>query len=383
MDSCDVLIVGGGPGGSSCAWALRDSGLDVLVIDRSVFPRHKLCGGWITPLVLDELDIDPQHYAPGRTLQPISGFRLSSIGGPQTDVRCEGVISYGIRRCEFDEYLLRRSGARLREGEPITSIERANGGWLVNSNIRARVLVGAGGHFCPVSRYLGNKGAPAPVVAQEIEFEMDTAQAASSKITGDLPELFFCRDMRGYGWIFRKDNFLNVGLGRTDNHEISRHVTDFVGYLKKTRAVEVPGNGISGHAYGLFGHSQRTILGDGILLIGDAAGLAYPESGEGIRPAIESGLIAAHVILFASGDYRTRRLRMYPELLTARLHRERSRLDTLSKLLPHAMREMLGRQLLRSHSFCRNVVIDRWFLRVAEQRLAFAPQPLQQELTTT
>ena len=60
---------------------------------------------------------------------------------------------------------------------------------------------------------------------------MDPAQAASSKIAGDLPELFFCRDMRGYGWVFRKDNYLNVGLGRTDSHEISRHVKDFVGYL--------------------------------------------------------------------------------------------------------------------------------------------------------
>jgi geranylgeranyl reductase family protein len=383
MDSCDVMIVGGGPAGSSCAWALRDSGLDVLIVDRSAFPRHKLCGGWITPLVLDELEIHSNDYAPGRTLQPISGFRLSAIGGPQVDVRSDGVVSYGIRRCEFDEYLLRRSGARLREGEPITSIVRSDGGWLVNGNIRARVLIGAGGHFCPVSRYLGNKGAPAPVLAQEIEFEMDPAQAASSKIAGDLPELFFCRDIRGYGWIFRKDNYLNVGLGRTDSHEISRHVKDFVGYLRQTRAVEVPDNGISGHAYGLFGHSHRNILDDSVLLIGDAAGLAYPESGEGIRPAIESGLIAAHAILSANADYSARQLGLYRDLLTSRLQRERSRLDALSKLLPHTMREVLGRQLLRSNSFCRNVVSDRWFLRIAEQRLAFEPQPVGQELAAT
>jgi len=221
------------------------------------------------------------------------------------------------------------------------------------------------------------------VLAQEIEFEMDPAQASTSKIAGDLPELFFCRDMRGYGWIFRKDNFLNVGLGRTDSHEISRHVKDFVRYLKKTRGVEVPSNGISGHAYGLFGHSHRNILDDGVVLIGDAAGLAYPESGEGIRPAVESGLIAAHTILVANGDYRTRQLALYRDLLTSRLQRERSRIDTLSQLLPHTLREILGRQLLRNNSFCRNVVIDRWFLRVAEQRLAFEPRPVQQELTAT
>ena len=109
--------------------------------------------------------------------------------------------------------------------------------------------------------------------------------------------------MLGYGWVFRKDNYLNVGLGRTDSHEISRHVKDFVGYLAKTRAVETPDTGIAGHAYGLVGRSHRKILDDGVLLIGDAAGLAYPESGEGIRPAIESGLIAAHAILSAEGNY--------------------------------------------------------------------------------
>lgn len=374
------MIVGGGPAGSACAWGLRNSGLDVLIVDRSTFPRNKLCGGWITPLVLDELEIAPEHYAPGRVLQPISGFLLSAIGGPQVDIRCERIVSYGIRRCEFDEYLLRRSGARIREGVPITSIERSDGGWLVSREIRARVLIGSGGHFCPVSRYLGNKGAPAPVVAQEIEFEIDPRHAAGSSIAGDLPELYFCRDMRGYGWVFRKANFLNVGLGRTDPHEISGHVKDFVGFLKKTRHVEVPNTGISGHAYGLFGRSHRTIFYDGVLLIGDAAGLAYPESGEGIRPAVESGLIAAHSILSAAGDYRARQLSRYLELLNSRLHRERSRLDALAQHLPHAIREILGRQLLRNRSFCRNVVIDQWFLRVAEQRLAFGPQPVQHEL---
>lgn len=379
MDACDVVIVGGGPAGSSCAWALRDSGLDVLILDRATFPRHKLCGGWITPLVLEELDISPAHYSPGRTMQPITGFRLSAIGGPQVEVRSDQVVSYGIRRCEFDEYLLRRSGARIREGVSLTSIERSDGAWIINGDIRARTLVGAGGNFCPVSRYLGNKGAAA-VAAQEIEFEMPAAQAVASKVTGEIPELFFCRDTLGYGWLFRKDNYLNVGLGRTDSHEISSHVREFVGYLAKTRAVAVPDTGIAGHAYGLFDRSQRKIVGDGVLLIGDAAGVAYAESGEGIRPAIESGLIAAHVILSAEGDFSARSLGLYRELLNSRLRREQSRMEAISQLLPHAIKEFAGRQLLRNHSFCRNVVMDRWFLRVAEQRLAFGPQPVQREL---
>jgi flavin-dependent dehydrogenase len=380
MDACDVAIVGGGPGGSSCAWALRNCGLDVVVLDRAVFPRNKLCAGWITPLILEELEFIPEDYPRDRVLQPITGFRISAIGGPQVEIRGETVVSYGIRRCEFDEWLLRRSKARMREGTAINSITRANGEWIINGELRARMLVGAGGHFCPVGRYLGNKGSPAPVLAQEVEFEIPPAQAEQSRVDGHMPELFFCRDMLGYGWVFRKDNWFNVGLGRTDSHEISRHVKDFVGYLGRTRGVETPANRIAGHAYGLWGKSQRKILDDGVLLVGDAAGLAYPESGEGIRPAIESGLMAAHTILSAEGNYSTRNLNLYRELLTRRLQRETTRSETLSQLLPHAVKEVAGRMLLRSHSFCQNVVVNQWFLRVAEQRLSFDTQPIQREL---
>jgi hypothetical protein len=109
-------------------------------------------------------------------------------------------------------------------------------------------------------------------------------------------------------------------------------------------------------------------------LIGDAAGLAYPESGEGIRPAIESGLIAAHSILSAQGDYSASRLELYRELLNDRLRQKRNTLESLGRLIPQSVREICGRSLLRSHSFCRNIVCDRWFLRVDERPLAFTSQ---------
>ena len=383
MDSCDVLIVGGGPAGSSCAWGLRQSGLDTLLIDRSTFPRNKLCGGWITPLVFEALDVDPEAYAHGRILQPISGFRLSCIEGPQVDISYGRTISYGILRCEFDEYLLRRCGARIREGVAFDSIERSRDGWLVNGEIKARLVVGAGGHFCPVSRFLGNKASSPSVVAREIEFEMPAAQAAGCSIAGELPELYFCRDLRGYGWVFRKQDVLTVGIGRVDNHGLSQQCNEFLSFLKQSRNVKVPGKGILGHAYWLFGHSERAILDDSILLIGDAAGLAYPESGEGIRPAIESGLIAAHSIIAAQGDYSAARLELYRELLYARLCPKRNAFESLTQFIPQSVREVCGRTLLRNRSFCRNVVCDRWFLRVNEQPLAFASEMASPVVATT
>ena len=371
MDACDVLIVGGGPAGSSCAWGLRESGLDTLVIDRSRFPRNKLCGGWITPLVFDALGFTPADYAPGRVLQAITGFRLSSIDEPQVEVRYGQTISHGILRSEFDAYLLRRCGVRIREGVPFDSIERDGKGWIVNGDIKARMVIGAGGHFCPVSRFLGNQASLPSVVAREIEFEMPPAQAASCSIAGELPELYFCRDMRGYGWCFRKGDVLTIGLGRMDTHGLSQHCEEFVRFLERSRDVAVPGKGILGHAYWLYGHSERRILDDSIALIGDAAGLAYPESGEGIRPAIESGLIAAHVIISADGDFRAGRLEPYRSLLDTRLGRKRSGLESLARLIPQSVREICGRTLLRNRSFCRNIVMDRWFLRVNEKPLTF------------
>src|ERR1700733_11535038 len=126
MDACDVLIVGGGPAGSSCAWGLRDAGLAVAILDRQTFPRDKVCGGWITPQVLSELGIDPAEYARDRVLQPITAFRTGWIGGSALETNCHATVSYGIRRREFDNYLLRRSGARLLAPAALASLQRDN-----------------------------------------------------------------------------------------------------------------------------------------------------------------------------------------------------------------------------------------------------------------
>src|SRR5262245_21559497 len=157
MDACDVLIVGGGPAGSSCAWQLRRAGLDVVVLDKARFPRDKVCAGWITPAVIDELALDVEDYRNGRVFQPISGFRTSILGSPEVFTDYGRPVSYGIRRCEFDHYLLERSGARLLTGTPLESLRRDGDRWVVNDQIAAPLVVGAGGHFCPVARQTTEK----------------------------------------------------------------------------------------------------------------------------------------------------------------------------------------------------------------------------------
>jgi geranylgeranyl reductase family protein len=362
MDSCDVLIVGGGPAGSSCAWALRSSGLHVVILDKASFPRNKVCGGWITPWVLQALEIDAADYAPGRTMQEIRGFRVSSIGAREVGIPYDRVVSYGIRRCEFDEYLLRRSGSEIREGAPINKIERSGKHWIINGAIEARMLVGAGGHFCPVARHMGNNNSDEPVVAQEIEFEMSPDQARLCSVRAELPELYFCPDLQGYGWCFRKGNFLNIGLGRLDQHALSKHVADFLGFLRSTGKVvfDLPGK-FCGHAYLLFGYSKRKVVADSVMLIGDAAGLAFPQSGEGIRPAVESGLLAASVIKAAKGHYNIENLQDYPALLEKQFGGDR--FVAAMAYVPDWLRNGFAHLLLKTQWFCRRVVVENWFLR--------------------
>jgi geranylgeranyl reductase family protein len=365
MVSCDVLIVGAGPAGSSCAWKLRHSGLAITILDKRTFPRDKVCGGWITPQVLQELQINPAEYSINRTFQPITGFRTGTMGGAEVETDYRETISYGIRRYEFDDFLLARSGARLLAGQPFKSLERSGNRWVVNGEINARLVVGAGGHFCPVARFLGAKiGTEVSVAAQEIEFEMDSRQAAACSIKPEIPELYFCKDMLGYGWCFRKNNYLNVGLGRLDPHALPRHVANMMEFLRITGklAFDLPSS-IFGHAYLLYGRAKREIVGDGIMLIGDAAGLAYSQSGEGIRPAIESGLLAAKTIAEAEGNYSREQLERYRGMLISRFAKPQKNWATsIGRRLSPRLMSAAARLLLSSHWFARHVVLDRWFL---------------------
>jgi geranylgeranyl reductase family protein len=356
---CDVVVVGAGPGGSSCARALHAAGLDVVLIDRSRFPRDKVCAGWITPPVLGALQIDPHDYARGRTWQPITGFRTGLIGGRPVETDFGRPVSYGIRRCEFDAYLLRRSGARLILGEAVGEIVREGKDWVVNGHLRAPVLVGAGGHACPVARRLrGDEPVPA-IRAQEAEFPAGAERADA--VAGGVPELYFCDDLAGYGWVIRKGDYINVGLGRDDPHDLPGHVQRFCDWLRATgRLSSCPAAAFKGHAYRLYDTAMPAPLADGILLVGDAAGLAHPQTGEGIRPAIESGLLAADVIREVAGDYRAERLSRYQTRLQARLGRPEA---GAVALLPAFARRAMGRLILRSPWLTRRVVLDRWFLR--------------------
>lgn len=370
-ENYDAVIIGGGPAGSSTARSLSGAGFRVLVLDKSVFPRDKVCAGWITPSVVTLAELDLEQYRQGRTLQPLRRFRTGMLGEEMLTTHYNEVISYGILRSEFDNYLLRRSGAELQLGEPLGQIQRDGKAWLVNGTIHTPLLIGAGGHACPLARRLNplasitnrnsNNTPGAVVVAQEAEFALNPSQLVRCQVERDTPELYFLPELDGYGWCVRKGDYLNIGLGRTHNQKLSAYVEWFRSYLIEQGRVpaDIP-TAFRGHAYRLAnGLASRQVVDDGVMLVGDAVGLAYPQSGEGIRTAIESGRLAARTAIEAKGDYRQENLQVYEQQLSDHYGRHATEAQPH---LPQAMRHFLAHLLLSNRYLTRHILLNNWFL---------------------
>jgi len=292
MRSCDVLIVGGGPAGSTAAWKLKAAGADVLVLDRERFPRLKLCAGWITPEVVRELEIDLETY-PHRLLTfPRLRVHCGRIHLP---VPC---VQYSIRRFEFDAWLLERSGAAV-EQHNVRHIARDAAGFVIDDRYRCRYLIGAGGTRCPVYRELFRELNPRArdlqIVTLEHEIRYDWRD-------GDCHLWFFEQGLPGYSWYVPKEHgWLNVGVGaiaerlKERGQDIRAHWTHLATTLEGLLA---PGAHYEpdGYSYYLRGRVD-VVRRDDAFITGDAAGLATRDLGEGIGPAVRSGLRAAQAIL--------------------------------------------------------------------------------------
>lgn len=371
MISCDVLIVGGGPAGSTCAWKLVREGMDVVVVDKARFPREKVCAGWITPQVLEALQLDVADYSQARIFEPFTGFHVGVLDQPGVDIDYDRPVSYGIRRCEFDDYLLTRSHARLHLGQPVKQIERSAKGWTINGEIDCRVLVGAGGHFCPVARRLREVDGARQQLVTAIEAEFLTSDLASD--VSRRPRLYFRDDLAGYGWYVRKGNYLNVGIGLVDSRETASELAHLQEILKQDAAwaVESPSR-FRGHAYHLYDGARSSIVDDGVLLIGDAAGLAYPRSGEGIRPAVESGLMAAEAILEARPKYDRARLGLYRARLIRRFGMAKTPVASRAfQCIGQRSQRALVRRFMRWPGFVSRYVMNAGFLHLHQAPLSF------------
>ena len=289
----EVIIVGGGPAGSSAAWELVRNGVDCLVVDRSSFPREKLCAGWITPEVLENLDFEPADY-PHRFLT-FDSLRIS-VKGIRFPYRTP---QHSVRRYEFDQWLLERSQAPFLEYN-VRSIEQRGDAFLIDGRLRCRYLIGAGGTRCPVYRDLFRASHPRPrdlqVVTQELEFAYDVA-------TNDCYLWFFGHGLPGYAWYVPKaDGYLNVGIGgiaarvKARNDDIKHQWRQLIEDLRTSGLLDGDPGDPGGYSYFLRSGAAGSRAGNAFV-VGDAAGLATRDMCEGIGPAVQSGLMAARTIL--------------------------------------------------------------------------------------
>jgi flavin-dependent dehydrogenase len=288
----DVIVVGGGPAGATAARRLKAGGANVLVLDKEVFPRLKLCAGWITPEVVQDVELDPASY-PQRflTFRKLH-FHFKGLGLP---VPC---VQHSIRRFEFDEWLLRQSGAAVAT-HTVKDIRRDGTDFVIDGQFRSKYLIGAGGTSCPVHRAFFRGALPRvralQTVTLELEFPYDWKDP-------DCHLWFFEHGLPGYSWYVPKARgWLNVGVGgmaqrlKQRNEDIWLHWRRFAEDLVPRFGIKLPEEP-TGYSYYVRGPVQHVRI-DNALLTGDAAGLATRDLCEGIGPAVRSGLRAADSIL--------------------------------------------------------------------------------------
>lgn len=292
MKTHRVIIVGGGPAGSTCGGRLHRAGVDCLILDQFVFPRPKTCAGWITPRVLEDLNIDPDVYPHG--LSRYHSLQIYFKGFP---FRRPGK-QYAVRREEFDAWLLERSGTPV-ETHRVRQIIQDKQGFELDGKYRADILVGAGGTHCPVYHQffkgvLPRTGGKIAALEEELKHPWEDGQ----------PRLwFFENELPGYSWYLPKaDGWINLGVGgdQAVMKERGRDIRNYWDHLinKLIRKGWAPRRTYQpeGYVYHLRGKEDH-VCRDSVYLVGDAAGLATRDMGEGIGPAVASGLRAADSIL--------------------------------------------------------------------------------------
>lgn len=293
MINSKVIIVGGGPAGSTCARHLQRAGIDTIVLDKQDFPRDKLCAGWITPKVIRDLQINLDNY-------PSSIIKFSKLNfhfyGKKVPIKTR---QYSIRRYEFDKWLLQRAEVKVYKHK-VDKIKEESGRYVIDDKFSCKYLIGAGGTSCPVNRqfFISENARPRAlaITAMEHEFKYNY-------IDKNCYLWFFENKLPGYSWYVPKgDGFLNIGIGGVKYKLKEREVTirhhweRFINQLNKLDLVKDVELKPKGYNYYLKGKKKKVRIGN-VLVIGDAAGVATKDMGEGIGPSIESGMIAARSII--------------------------------------------------------------------------------------
>jgi geranylgeranyl reductase family protein len=344
----DVIVVGAGPAGSATAHHLARAGHDVLLLEKTSFPREKVCGDGLTPRAVRSLvsmGIDTSEQAGwlhNKGLRIIGGGMRLEIPWPEL----ASYPAYGLvrPRSDFDDLLARqavKSGAVLRENTTVTGPVLDKAGRITGVTTKgengavtysAPLVVAADGNSSRLSLAMGlEKRDDRPMgVAVRTYYRSprhDDDWLESWLELWDRGDDGKERLLPGYGWIFGVgDGTSNVGLGilntstawgKVDYKDLLKRWLDQTpeewGFRDENRTQPVRGAALP------MGFNRQPHYANGMLLVGDSGGMVNPFNGEGIAYAMESGEIAAQVIAQAlarpTADARERALQAYPQTL--------------------------------------------------------------------
>ncbi len=280
----DILVVGGGPAGSSAALDASSRGLEVLLIDR----KHSIgkpvrCAEYIPKQLLGEIDLKEEFI-----VQPICKMKTFLPGGGVFETVSPGYI---IDREKFDQALLKKAvetgtqiwpqcAALFKDQDTVLVRKKGK-----NIKIKAGIIIGADGPHSRVARWIGSGNE-------------NLIPAVQARVNLSRPmnntEVYFDKDFYGgYGWLFPRGEKGNLGIGMKPERgypAIKENLNNFINILQDTGKIK--GEPEFFTAGWIPAESPRKVTAENILLAGDAAGQTHPITGAGITQAVICGKMA-------------------------------------------------------------------------------------------
>jgi geranylgeranyl reductase family protein len=332
----DVVIVGGGPAGSTSGYILSKAGLKVIIVDKARFPRQKLCAGLLTQKTI--------RLVCSLFSETVDSLRKKNIINFESSYfevffrnRCiakkhhRNTPFYYVDRRVYDNFFLKKAkeaGAEILEGETAVSMDYRRNEVVTSGGktLRSKHVIGADGVYSRVRRELFLERRKFDLWQRDLGTAFEVFVERKKVSDSDwYPKIFFGYAKWGYAWVFPNKDRIIIGLGCLNVKNWKKMLSSFREFLAALGLANCSGIRVQGHAVP-YGNFLENPMRESTLLVGDAAGFADPLLGEGIYYAHKSAQLASMAIIQelregknAGTTYRERlEEQVYPQLMGAK-----------------------------------------------------------------